>query len=112
MELAFAKVEDVRKKILLKMADALDAKQLQESQLSEIAGFVLRGTESLTTEEQLLSFLQQLSEKWPVFADLYTVESGQKIEEHHQAVVENALQLTKDGQIDQALQMVKTVEEN
>lgn len=103
------KVTNIQSAIVEKIAQALEGEKITEDELPTIATFVLNNTKSLTTEEQLLAFLDELAKKWPFFEPIEELEKGRAREAGEDKVVADVLKLAKSGQINEAVDLAKTV---
>lgn len=109
MEITQEHKDNVKKKILESLANALENEEIETAELPEIGGYVLDNMKDITTKDHMMSFLQKLSAKWRVFSIVLVLESGEyKLQEERKAV-HDALLLLKKGQTDDALKVVKGV---
>jgi hypothetical protein len=97
----------IQKKIVHIMANQLEQGKVTEAEMSEIAEFVLERSDGLTEMDQLILLLKHLSERWPMFHDLYIIEAGRIKEAEAEQKINDALNLTREGKIDEALQVAK-----
>ena len=59
--------EHVHRKVLEAIVAGLRNNHIVEDHLSEIAEYVLQGTRNISTHEELVAFLKDISQKWPIF---------------------------------------------
>lgn len=109
MDVSEEKLTNIQSAIVEKIAQALEEEKVAEDELPEIATFVLEKTNNITTEEQLLLFLDDLAQKWPFFEPIEELEKGREREKGEEQVVEDVLKLAKSGQINEAVDLAKTV---
>ena len=101
--------EEIQRQILQVIVTSLRQDLLSTDVVPDIADFVLTGMESVDTEEELVSFLTELSEIWEVFVKIKDIELGtiQRTKEHD--VTQEALKLARQGKVEEALQLTKSV---
>lgn len=108
MEFTKEQKEKIEGDIVETMSNALDAKTIQEEELTIIATYVLQKIDAIKNEEELAAFLKELSEKWPIFNQLYQVHSAVAHKEEEQQAVKNIENLMESGNIDGALAAAKS----
>lgn len=59
-----------------------------------------------------MQFLRDLSSKWSIFTKLLVLESGEVKEKTEDKVAEDVLKMAKEGKIDEAIGLAKTMTEN
>jgi len=96
-----------QKKIVHIMANQLEMGKVTEADLSEIAEYVLAQTDEIDSYDHLVLFLKNLSNKWPIFHDLYILEEEKLKNAGEEQKVVKALELMKEGRIDEAIQETK-----
>ena len=81
-----------------RLAQALQADELSTEDISAAAQFILEKINTLQTHQDVLSFLTEISGKWPIFTDYLTREKLRttKNEEQKIANVEAALEEQED----------------
>lgn len=100
---------EIEKKIVEAIIAGLANKNLLASQLSEIADFVLQRIDEVKNEDELLAFLADLSSKWPIFNNIKLTEEGEVKNEAEKEVANDVLDLAKNGKIDDAIGLAKTM---
>lgn len=100
-------IVSLQQKIVQIMAHQLEDGKTTQGELSQIAEYVLAQSSQITTEDELITFLRRLSERWEMFNDLYLIESGRIKEAIAKEQIHRALNLTREGKIDEALQVAK-----
>ncbi len=108
MPLTKEREDQITRAILEAIATGLENGTIHNADSATIADFWEGKVDSIKTEEDLLSFLLELSQKWPVFANLYTVEKGKKSEANEQQVTQDVVALANKGKIDEAVDLAKT----
>jgi len=101
--------EEIQKKIVEAIIAGLENKKLLEIQLSEIADFVLQRMDAVKNQDELLAFLADLSSKWSVFNNIKLTEEGEVKNEAENKVTKDVLDLAKNGKIDDAIGLAKTM---
>src|SRR3989344_6534746 len=69
--------KEIEAKIVEDIVFGLESNKISETDLPRIADFVLGKIDNIQNHEELVSFLNELSEKWPVFDNLEEVERGE-----------------------------------
>lgn len=110
MEFTEEKKKEVEKMIVDTAIDALGAGVITEDELQPIAGFVLSRIDSIKTEEELVTFLTELSEKWKFFLPVERFLEAEVKEEQEKKTVTYAEDLIKSGDINKALNVLKTAD--
>ncbi len=107
-------VTDVHKKEIERQLLNIIIKELEENKLTtddlpKIAQFVLSTIDTVTTHEQLLPYLKSLSDQWPCFKPIETIELGevQRVKEHD--IAHQVMLLSKSGKIEEALSLAKSM---
>lgn len=100
--------EKIHGLILDAIEDALEEKKIEEQEVQKIATFVTENIKSIGSHEALVKFLLDLSSRWPVFQNIYQVEQGKEKEEETQAIVDKAVELTKEGKIEEAINVARS----
>lgn len=100
---------DLEKRIVETVITSLEKNSLEESQLAEIADFVLGRIDTIQTQEELIAFLNELSFKWPLFSNLSLIEKGDVKDKVEDEVAEGVETLAQTGKIDDAIDLAKTI---
>lgn len=111
MQLLQGRRDAIEKAIVELVINGLKEGSLPEDDLSPIANFVLEKIDTLQTEEQMVAFLAELAQKWPIFSNIHILEKGKVIEKTENQAAQNVLELAKEGKIDQAVDLAKSVTE-
>lgn len=77
--------KDIVDKITGILIEEMEKETVSEEDGKVIATYILSKKESVTTNEELVEFLQSLSQIWPIFLDLYETESTVVTEENNDA---------------------------
>lgn len=80
---------------------------ISEMDASDIANFVLDELDFVYAEEDLMFFLQDLVSRWKFFGNILSIEQGKQSEQKTAEVAKDALQLAREGKIDDALSLAK-----
>ncbi|MCL4386847.1 hypothetical protein M1307_00435 [Patescibacteria group bacterium] len=110
MEYNKERKEEIENKILDILIEGLETGAFTTQQASEIANFVLVKIEVVNDQASLVNFLYDLSSKWSSFVNIYEIEDGKIERDLEQNAVKEALDLVKKGEIDQALNLAKSVD--
>lgn len=109
MQLSQERKDGVLKEIADLIIAGLKDGSILEDDLFPIASFVLEKIDVLATEEQMVVFLSELAQKWPVFSKIHTHEKGKVLEHTENIAAQNVMDLAKEGKIDEAVDLAKSV---
>ncbi|MBU4016288.1 hypothetical protein KJ980_01655 [Patescibacteria group bacterium] len=109
MQLSQERKDEVLKAIAELIIAGLKDGSIVEDDLFPIANFVLEKIDTLATEEQMVVFLSELAQKWPVFSKIYSHEKGKVLEHTENLAAQNVMDLAKEGKIDEAVDLAKSV---
>lgn len=112
MEFSEEHKNKIEKMVVEEMISSLEKNELKEEELSAIAEFILGKIDNIKTQEELIVFLGELSSKWLIFKNIEELEKGEVKEQQEKIVAKDVLQLAKDGKIEDAIDLAKTVTEN
>lgn len=108
MQLSQERRDDVEKQIAELVIKGLREGTIQDQDLSPIGKFVLEKIDTLQTEELMVVFLTELSQKWSLFSNILTIEKGKVTDQTENQVAQDVLGLAKEGKIDEAVDLAKT----
>lgn len=99
------------------LSESLSKGVITADQSDEMATYILENINLTTTNSELLTFIENLSAKWPIFSSILTSPDQAQtpinsIQEKTDQAVHEAEGLLKENKIDEALQAAKTVTEN
>ncbi len=100
---------EIENKIVETIADEVEKGNLKEENLKDIADFVLGRIDQIKNQDELIAFLFELSTKWTVFKTIETMERANLKGKVEKEVAEGVLMLAKNGKIDEALNLAKTM---
>lgn len=107
MEFTEEKKNKIEKLIVDKSILALEQGFIKEEGLGDISLFVLSKIDEIQTQDELMQFLRELSNKWHFFSEILVIESGEtQMQKEHNAV-EKVEHLAEDGNIDEAIKVAK-----
>jgi len=89
----------------------IESEKLSFDQSKEITEYSVPKLKSITSEDDLLKFITELSTKWPLFTPLVTFEQGKAKEEQKDVVTDNIMDLVDSGNINEAVDLAKTANE-
>lgn len=101
----------IGERLARKVARALEDGTVTLEQLPEISSYILDNIDTITTHDQLMTFLTNLSQKWPVFSDVLTMEEGEVQEKKEDQKIEQVEDLLKENKIDEALKVAESATE-
>lgn len=97
----------IKKQLTLKIAEGLKKQQINPSQASIISSYILNDFDALSNQFQLINFLAKLADKWPIFENIYNIETGKIKEKQEKEAVKKTVQMIKENKINDALQITK-----
>ena len=68
------KKKDIIEKITGTLLEAMEQQEISEEEGKVVAQYILSKKESFSNQEELLEFLQTLSDIWPMYKQLYDTE--------------------------------------
>ncbi len=110
MEFTQEKKNQIEKEIVDISISALENNAINEDILGEVSIFVLSRIDKIASLDELKSFLKDLYSRWSVFEPLYREQIGEEREKRDEVVIEKAENLVKNGNIDEAIQIMKGAE--
>ncbi len=109
MQLSQERRDAIEKAIAELIIKGLREGLIQDEDLSPIGKFVLEKIDTLQTEEQMVAFLTEMVQKWPLFSNILTIEKGKATESSENQAAKDVLDLAKEGKIDEAVDLAKSV---
>ncbi|MBI2032060.1 MAG: hypothetical protein HYV38_02675 [Candidatus Levybacteria bacterium] len=106
-EVSEERLSEIESLILERLLTEWEEGSISEAESAEIANFVLDELDFVYTEEDLMFFLQDLTSKWKFFANILSIETGKHSEQESSELAKDALQLAREGKIDDALSLAK-----
>lgn len=106
------KKNQIEQEITQVILNQIEKETLTVDESSEIVGFCLEKIQAVNTEEEMASFLADISVKWPIFSGIVSLEQGKAKEEQKDEAVDNVVSLVKTGNIEEALNMAKSANNN
>jgi hypothetical protein len=106
------KKNQIEQAITQTILNQIEKETLTVDESSEIVSFCLEKIKALNTEEEMTSFLLEISAKWPIFSGIATLEQGKAKEEQKDEAVDNVVSLVKSGNLEEALDMAKSANNN
>ncbi|MFC1711045.1 hypothetical protein ACFLZ1_00505 [Patescibacteria group bacterium] len=95
------------KKLTLRISEGLEKQEISTGQASIIASYILNDFDNLNSQFQLNDFLAKMADKWEVFADIYSTETGKEKQENDVKTAKKVEQMIKENKIDGALNLSK-----
>lgn len=108
MEITQGYKNEMEKKIVECMILALENNNLQDSELPQIADLILDNIDNIKTHTELINLLGELSSRWPIFKNIELLEKGEVKEQKENVVVQDVLELARNGKIDDAITLAKS----
>lgn len=111
----FEVTESHRKEILQRIVERtiieLEQKKFDVLDLPKIGEFALDTISTATDHTELLVYLEEFVEKWPQFTSIRDIEKAEIEQSSERDVAEQVLQLSKEGKIEEAVALAKTITE-
>ncbi|GEM_PF-2258824 len=98
----------VGERLARRLARGLEDGQISLEETPAISTYILDRIDTITNQEQLTAFLTELSQKWPVFSEILTLEQGGVKEIKEDERVEQMENLLKENKIDEALEVAES----
>ena len=109
MDLTEERKKEIKMKLMEAIIASLENSRLSVNELSSVASFILDRIDKVADQDQLRFFLSELSAKWPIFTDLLVTEISGPQEVKEDKLAEDMTTLIKTGEIDEAVDLAKTV---
>jgi len=109
MEVTEEHKKEIEKRIVERVIAELKADRFNVQDLPPIGRFVLDKIDTVTEHATLLIYLEAFTQRWPCFKSIEMLEIGEveRTKEHDTA--EKVLLLSKEGKIEEALALAKTM---
>ncbi len=104
--------EDIERQTLEIIAKALENDELTEAELPEISKYILGRIDKIENSDQLVTFLKDLSEIWPIFKSILDIEKGKVRSSMEKKAISDISTLTHNGNIEEAITMAKSATHN
>lgn len=95
--------EKIGESLTKRLNDAYLHGIISEDESPIIAQFILDNIDKPTTHQELITLLEELANKWPVFGPILVMERAASGEEKTDEAVEQIQQLIKEDRIDEAI---------
>lgn len=104
--------DKIGERLTRKLAQALQEQEITQEEFSAAASYILDNIDMAKDNIQLVEFLTNLAQKWPIFSDVLTIERGEIKEEKEDEVVEKTEALIKENKLDEALAVAENATED
>jgi hypothetical protein len=102
------------------LSDSLAKKIINIDESDEMATYILENIDLAKTNGELLTFVENLSAKWPIFSTILTapdqaetpLPTANQIQEKTDQIVNATEDLIRENKLDEALQVAKAATEN
>ena len=102
----------IGERLTRKLIDALREKKITQEELSIISSYILDNIDKPKTNSELLDFLEDLSQKWPIFKDNLEVEEAEINEENKAQKVDQVEDLIEQNKIEDAIKLASGSNDN
>ena len=103
--------EELERRIVETIIQALEKGEVKQSDLSEVATVVLEKVDQLENQDQVAEFMTELSVRWPIFKPILQIELGKIKSELEKRVAHEVLRLANSGDVEAAIRLAKTMTE-
>lgn len=87
----------VGQQIALRLARAIGKKEISLIETPYVSRFILDRVDDIKTQEEMIGFLTELTQKWPFFEEVLALEKGEEVKtEEAEEMAEIRKQLAKD----------------
>lgn len=100
-------INRIGSQLMLRAAQALKKEEFSQEEFSSVCSFLLDNLERCKTQEDIISFLTGLSDKWPLFSDYLAVERGKIVEKQEDVTVKRVEDLIHNNKLDEALKVAE-----
>jgi hypothetical protein len=112
--------EKIEMRIAGILSESLSKGIITADQSDEMATYILDNIDLTTTSSDLLTFVENLSAKWPIFNSILAASdqseespaAANQVQEKTDQVIQATEDLIKENKLDEALQVAKTATEN
>lgn len=95
----------IGKRLTLLIADLWENQTFTQAEAADASQFILDNIHTIKNKDQLLVFLQNLSQKYPSFSPVLEEEKLHYHEDNSQKKVEEIENLMRENKVDEALQV-------
>jgi hypothetical protein len=95
----------IGERLTRKLAQAVKGGQITPEELPNISSYILTNIDNAKTNSELLTFLEEVASKWPIFSETLTIEQSQNAEDNKEEKVEQITSLIDANKLDEALQI-------
>lgn len=95
----------VGKRLTLLLADFWEKQTLTQTEVAEASQFILNNIHTINNKDDLLVFLQNLSQKYPPLSQVLEEEKLHYHEDNSQKKVEEIESLMRENKVNEALQV-------
>ncbi len=107
MEFTKSKKQELEKAIVDVCIGALENQRMSDEQMGEVSSFVLSQIDLIKTQDEILVFLENLSERWGIFKNLLDIEKGEGEVAKEKNAISSVEKYIKQGKIEEALKVAK-----
>lgn len=111
MDLTPQQRKAIERRIVERIIFCLENGGLKDTDVPAVSDFALAEIKKVVKHQDLINFLAKLSSKWPIFDQLVAIEKGKLDENVEDEVFEGVLLLSKNGKLDEAIKLAKSVTE-
>jgi uncharacterized protein YdaT len=111
MQLSQEKKDKLEREIIEIIANCLEKDLIKETDVPPIVTFYGEKIDNAQSEEDLQAFISEFVQKWPVFNALKIPADQNATEKNEQQITQNVVNLAKEGKLEEAVDLAKTVTE-
>lgn len=98
----------IGERLTKRIADALRGQEISQEEAANISSYILENIDKVEDNVQLVDFLTDLSQKWPIFSSILTTEQAEATQDKAKEAVEQVSGLIKENKIDEAIKVAET----
>lgn len=98
----------IEQQIVDTVTEHLEKNKISTEDARQMSVFVLDHIDTITSHPQLIQFLRQMAQKWPIFGPVYEIERGFQQRAHESKAAKAMANLLRLGRVKNAISMAKT----
>ena len=108
MNLDEAYRDKIGERLTLRLAQALEDKEITAEVFSSISSYILENIYKVQSNLELVDFLEALSQKWSIFANTLEIEKGEIKNKNEEVIADQASGLIRENKIEEAIKVVES----
>lgn len=107
MDTTQTKRKELEERMVQIILAEIEKNTLTIDQAKEITTFWLSKSSTLSTEEELMSFVNDSADKWPIFSQMALAQQTEPLKEKEVKIADDVVSLVRDGRIEEAVSLAK-----